>query len=138
MTHVFNNGVSARDFNVFFAVADRACGADVLVGIAPRANDRRVADTTGDFPCETTGGRTAGDFAFLAQRGTMRGAGWGMNDAADRFHTIFRWDADSSSDLIHAAKAELPFVSVGRRSKTLAPFETGNAGTPPVGMSFFP
>ena len=45
VAHVFNNGVSARDLDVFFPAAGRASGTHVLIGVAACADDGRIADT---------------------------------------------------------------------------------------------
>ena len=47
--HVFDDGVRAGNFDIFFSAACSAGRTHILIGVTARANDRRVADASREF-----------------------------------------------------------------------------------------
>src|ERR1700722_7247540 len=87
--HVFDNGVGARDLNVFFSAAGGARRAHILIGVAASANNRRVAYPSGKFESKTTGGGASGNLTLLVERRTMNGASRRRQNAANGGGTKF-------------------------------------------------
>ena len=73
---VFYDGVRSRHSDVLFPAAGRARRPNVLIGIAARADDRRVARIARKLERQAAGRGSSGNLALLVQRGTMNRAGW--------------------------------------------------------------
>src|SRR5215469_17428537 len=86
--HVFDDGVGSGNFDVLFAAAGGAGGADVLIGVTSGADDGRVSATARQLPRQTAGGGAARDLSFFIQRRTVNGAGGRMEDFADGVHAF--------------------------------------------------
>src|SRR3984957_19674444 len=61
--HLVDDKERARDLDVRFPPAGRACRADRVVRVLARADDRAVADATGDLPRLAARRRAGGDVA---------------------------------------------------------------------------
>src|SRR6266849_1619991 len=120
--HHFDDGVAAGDFDVFFAFAGGAGGADFVVDAAAGADDRRIANAAGNFPGEARGGGGGGDVAFFVDGHAGNGAGGRMGDDALRV---------GEQGLIFGRVAE-------KRGDFFFPFGTVDAGAPVEGSGSFP
>src|SRR4029077_3721707 len=84
LAHHFDDGVTAANFDVFFAFAGGAGGADFVIDIAARADDGGVAHAAGNFPGEARRGGGGGDVALFVDGHAGNRAGGRMSDDALR------------------------------------------------------
>src|SRR5205823_9944261 len=138
MAHVLDNRVRTGNFNVLFAIAGRASGAHILICKTTRADDRRISDSSGDFPSQAARGSAAGNFAFCTQGRAVNGSGRREDNITDRFQAMRRRNPDLFRNLFHALNAKLPLVRMPRSTKLSLPIRTGNSRTPPVRMCLLP
>src|SRR6202011_1549788 len=75
MAHVFDNSVRARDLDVLFAASGGTSRAHVLIGVAARADDRRIAAASRQLEGKTARCRAAGNLSLIVQRGAMNSTG---------------------------------------------------------------
>ena len=113
LAHHFDDGMAAGNFNVFFAAAGGACRADVVVYEKSRANDRRIADTPGNFPGEAGSRGGSGNISLGVHRQAVDCAGGRMH------HDVL--DVLAPSQL---------FRSVQQQREFFLPFRTVQAGAP--------
>ena len=92
----------AGDLDVLFAVAGRSGSAHVLIAIAARANNWRIAQAAGNLPCKTAGGGHAGHLAFFIQHRTINCSSGRIQDFMDGVHAPVRSDPDILSHGIEA------------------------------------
>src|SRR6185437_13400739 len=73
-THVLNNAVRTGDFDVLLSASSRACRANVLIAVAARSDDGRIAHPARKLPrCATRRG-CARHLAFFIHGGDMNRA----------------------------------------------------------------
>src|SRR5262249_50171982 len=109
-----------------------------LIRVTPRPDDRRVADTSGNFPSKTARCGTAGNFAMLIESSTVDCSCRRGDHISNRFPTEIRRNANIRCNTLHAPNAQLPVICMSGVAEAFAPIRTGNSATPPIGMGFFP
>src|SRR5258708_2082958 len=115
MPHVLDNGVSSGNFDVLFPGAGCTCRSHILIGVAARADDWRIAAPPGQLERETAGGRTAGDFSLVVQRGTVDRAGRWRKNLPDGTHAKFRFNSNPTSMFFETTDTFFP--KLGLREK---------------------
>src|ERR1700719_4234 len=84
VAHVFDNSVRTRDFDVLFPASGSAGRAHVLIGVAARADDRRIAAASRQLEGKTARCRAAGNLSLIVQRGAMNSAGRSVENLSHR------------------------------------------------------
>src|SRR5579859_8116220 len=90
----------AADFDVLLAAAGGPGRAYLLVAIAARADDRRVAAASGQLPRQAAGGGHARHLALFIERRAVDGARRRIEDFVDRIEPAIFWNADLSRQRI--------------------------------------
>ena len=75
LTHPFHNHHAAAVDEIRFAAPRRAGRADFIIAVQPRANDRRITDTSGNLVRQTARRRDAGKIAVGIDRAHVNRAG---------------------------------------------------------------
>src|SRR3954463_11880897 len=100
--------MSARDFDVLFSRTGRASRTHVLIGVASRTNDWRIAAAPGKFEGKAAGSGDAGHFAFFIQRRAVNRSRWREEHTPDRGHAELRFNADGCGAFLHPFDLLLP------------------------------
>src|SRR5229473_1383033 len=106
--HVLDDGVRSGHLDVLFPATGRSDGAHVLIGIATRSDDWRIAAAAGEFEREAAGGGAAGNFTFVVERRAVDSPGWRRQNAPDGGHAEFRFDAKLGGTLFEVMNALFP------------------------------
>ena len=106
--HVLDDGVRSGDLDVLFSAAGGSDGAHVLIGIATRSDDWRIAAAAGELERVAAGGGAAGHLTLLVERRAVDSPGWRRQNAPDRGHAEFRFDAKLGGTLFEVMNSLFP------------------------------